>query len=102
MWSGFFCAIAIATLGSTHALPTHQLLSGPNLAAEEGLQMPFVGLGNGDHSPIEDPDRQAFHTNLTAAWLRLGGSRLDGADSCKPPPTPPPLANLRSHALCTY
>ena len=93
--SGFFCALG--ALGSTHALPTHQLLSGPNLAAEEGLQMPFVGLGNGDHSPIEDPDRQAFHTNLTAAWLRLGGSRLV---SCPPPPPTHTLVNLASIA-CT-
>ena len=63
------------------ALPTHQLLSGTNLASDPDVQMPFVGLGNGDHSPIVTADRQQFHTNLTALWLSLGGCRLDGADS---------------------
>ena len=57
-----------------------QLLAGPNLAADAGLRMPWVGLGTGDHSP--NPESSCgFHCNLTATWLGLGGRRLDGADS---------------------
>ena len=70
------CAVA-----ATVALPTHQLLSGTNIAADHDVWMPFVGLGNGDHSPIVNQSRKEFHTNITAVWLGLGGRRLDGADS---------------------
>ena len=60
-------------------LPRFQLLGGPNIASDP-VYMPFVGLGTGDHSP--NPENTCgFHCNLTLAWLKLGGQRLDGADS---------------------
>ena len=61
-------------------LPMAQLLGGTNIASNPNVSMPFVGLGTGDHSP--NPESTCgFHCNLTAAWLHLGGQRLDGADS---------------------
>jgi glycerol 2-dehydrogenase (NADP+) len=61
------------------ALPRMQLLGGENIASNSDVQMPFVGLGTGDHSP--NPESTCgFHCNLTAKWLEVGGARLDGAD----------------------
>jgi diketogulonate reductase-like aldo/keto reductase len=72
--------LQLVMLVASWALPKTQLLGGGNVASDDDVWMPFVGLGTGDHSPNAESEC-GFHCNLTAAWLGLGGSRLDGADS---------------------